>query len=200
MKTPSREVLKDEEMNRIAIACEPVFRRYGLKKATIDDLCKAAGISRRTLYNYFDDKDTVAATVISLIMRAGTARLREIFHTENSFEEKFGAAVEAKRQFMRRLGPIFGREIEEARGPLHDLMVVGREDGLRMIEKFLLASQKRGEVRKDLTLEEMRYMIATCERMRNDADLVKLRPDVGERSIFIMEFLMNGLRGPLVRA
>lgn len=195
MKTTAREILKDDEMHRIAHSCEPVFRQYGLKKATVDDLCRAAGVSRRTLYNYFDDKDTVAATVISLIMREASAHLREVFQADGPFEAKLAEAAEFKRQLMRRLGPIFGREIQEADGPLRAVMEAGRDDGLKMIEKFLLTAQKRGEIRKDLTLEDLRYMITVVERMKNDPELQRLHPDMEDRGAFIMSFFMNGLRG-----
>ncbi len=41
---------------RIYDAAEPLFARFGYRKTTIEDICKEAGISKRTFYEHFRDK------------------------------------------------------------------------------------------------------------------------------------------------
>ena len=40
------------------------FDRYGLRRATMDDVAAAAGVSRKTVYNYFDNKSSLLSEVI----------------------------------------------------------------------------------------------------------------------------------------
>ena len=35
-----------------------LFSQYGIKSVSMDDVAKAAGISKRTLYESFEDKET----------------------------------------------------------------------------------------------------------------------------------------------
>ena len=36
-----------------------LFSQYGIKSVSMDDVAKAAGISKRTLYESFEDKETL---------------------------------------------------------------------------------------------------------------------------------------------
>src|SRR5580693_9524306 len=41
----------------ILVAATAAFLRYGFKKTSMDDVARAAGVSRQGLYLYFDTKD-----------------------------------------------------------------------------------------------------------------------------------------------
>lgn len=48
-----------EKEKQIAAAALRVFSRYGLKRATMNDVAEEAGVVRQTLYNVFANKDEV---------------------------------------------------------------------------------------------------------------------------------------------
>lgn len=50
--------MTDKE-RQIAAAALTVFSRYGLKRATMNDIAEEAGVVRQTLYNVFANKDEV---------------------------------------------------------------------------------------------------------------------------------------------
>ena len=41
-----------------------VFMKYGLKSVTMDDLCREIGVSKKTIYKYFEDKNDLVKTII----------------------------------------------------------------------------------------------------------------------------------------
>ncbi len=41
-----------------------VFMKYGLKSVTLDDLCREIGISKKTIYKYFEDKNDLILSII----------------------------------------------------------------------------------------------------------------------------------------
>lgn len=41
-----------------------VFMKYGLKSVTMDDLCREIGVSKKTIYKYFEDKNDLVLTII----------------------------------------------------------------------------------------------------------------------------------------
>jgi len=43
---------------------EPLFVRYGFRKTTVEDICKAAGASKRTFYQLFTDKADLAGRMV----------------------------------------------------------------------------------------------------------------------------------------
>lgn len=55
-------------------ATDAVLGKYGLKKLTMEDVANAAGVSRRTIYEYFPSKkDLVLASIDRVVDRAQTA-------------------------------------------------------------------------------------------------------------------------------
>ncbi|HET6350157.1 MAG TPA: TetR/AcrR family transcriptional regulator [Candidatus Krumholzibacteria bacterium] len=55
-----------DDARRLAFfqAAEPVFERYGYRKTTVEDVCHAAGASKRTFYGLFADKADLASRMI----------------------------------------------------------------------------------------------------------------------------------------
>ena len=46
---------------RILGESEMLFFRYGVRRVTMDDVAKALGMSKKTLYQYYSDKDELVA-------------------------------------------------------------------------------------------------------------------------------------------
>ena len=64
------------ERRRIFKAALGCFERYGLRRTTMDDVAAAAGVSRKTVYNYFANKTGLVAEVIFDEARRVNARAR----------------------------------------------------------------------------------------------------------------------------
>lgn len=65
---------EDQKRERIFRAAEPLFERYGYRKTTVEDICKAAGISKRTFYELFQDKADVFTDLVVFIAETEMAR------------------------------------------------------------------------------------------------------------------------------
>ncbi|WP_019925262.1 TetR/AcrR family transcriptional regulator [Nocardia sp. BMG111209] len=59
----------EEARGQILEAAQATFQHFGLAKTTMDDIAKAAGVSRPTIYRYFRDRDTLIAELIRLRSR-----------------------------------------------------------------------------------------------------------------------------------
>lgn len=55
-----------ERKEAIVKAAFQVFSRYGLKRATMNDIAEEAGVTRQTLYNVFANKDELLRATIRL--------------------------------------------------------------------------------------------------------------------------------------
>ncbi len=51
---------------RILKTAFDLFWRYGVKSVTMDDIAKELGISKKTIYQHFSDKDAIVAEVIEI--------------------------------------------------------------------------------------------------------------------------------------
>lgn len=58
-------------------AAEPLLERYGYRKTTVREVCTAAGASKRTFYELFQDKKDLCARLILRIWNSETDRWEE---------------------------------------------------------------------------------------------------------------------------
>ena len=52
---------------RILAAAEQLYLRYGIRRTSIDDVAREAGIAKGTVYLYYDSKETLNAAVVEKI-------------------------------------------------------------------------------------------------------------------------------------
>ena len=79
---------------RILAGAEPLLREHGLRKVTVDDLCAAAGVSRRTFYQHFESREALASEVIGIIVKEVSGLLLE------SLESRLPAAELIPQHFQ----------------------------------------------------------------------------------------------------
>ncbi|ABD57083.1 TetR/AcrR family transcriptional regulator [Jannaschia sp. CCS1] len=79
---------QSEKEQQIAAAALRVFSRYGLKRATMNDIAEEAGVVRQTLYNVFANKDEVIHGTL-LFYKAGLRQtVADAWRTADSLGEK----------------------------------------------------------------------------------------------------------------
>jgi TetR/AcrR family transcriptional regulator, cholesterol catabolism regulator len=62
----------------IIVRSEQLFMRVGIKSVTMDDVSKELGISKKTLYQYFDNKDSLVEAVVDSHVEREQACTQEI--------------------------------------------------------------------------------------------------------------------------
>ena len=85
---------------RIRQKADELFMRYGLRSVSMDDIANALGISKKTIYQYFADKNELVDAVVDVTLdynkklcegyRAGSANaVEEVFRSMEIIEEMF---------------------------------------------------------------------------------------------------------------
>ena len=109
---------------RIVNECSRMLMSIGPTSMTMDDVARACGISKRTLYETFPDKRTLISECIHREHEAKNAQLKEIFNTSsNCCEAMFRVYKRARKMYeatsmafvndIKRLYPdIFEKHVE----------------------------------------------------------------------------------------
>lgn len=76
-----------EPLNKILSAAVDLFRQYGFKTITMDDIARRAGISKKTLYQHFANKNEVVLESVSWYQCIITDQCEEIINgSENAVQ------------------------------------------------------------------------------------------------------------------
>lgn len=74
--------------DRIIKASEELFAQFGFSKTTADEISRHAGMSKRTLYKYFESKLQILETLIDDKLTSLHHELNEILKLKTDFPEK----------------------------------------------------------------------------------------------------------------
>ncbi|MDZ4793108.1 MAG: TetR/AcrR family transcriptional regulator [Bacteroidota bacterium] len=89
-----------EPKERIAFKAEELFMQYGIRSVSMDDIANNLGMSKKTLYQYFADKDELVEAVVDAHInvvegdclncrKEATDAIHEIFLTMEHIMEEF---------------------------------------------------------------------------------------------------------------
>ena len=88
-----------ELRERIITAATEAFTSKGIKSITMDDIAAALGISKRTLYEVFSDKESLLKECILKAQADRDKYLQKVFEQSHNVLESFRKAL---RCFIRR--------------------------------------------------------------------------------------------------
>ncbi|HXC06919.1 MAG TPA: TetR/AcrR family transcriptional regulator, partial [Bacteroidia bacterium] len=91
-----------EPKERILKGAEELFFRYGIKSVTMDDIARHLGISKKTIYQSFGDKDEVVNTLMDFKLTEDESTYCQIStSSSNIIEEIF--------LLMKHMSSLFGK-------------------------------------------------------------------------------------------
>lgn len=89
-----------------------LFVANGIKAVSMDDVARAAGISKRTLYEHFDSKDALLAACIRVMVYEKEVSLDNILTDAQSFFDVFTKTVYQGMQQMVKVNPLFLQDLK----------------------------------------------------------------------------------------
>jgi AcrR family transcriptional regulator len=104
LRKNSKPIQSDKEdiiQSQILDAARQLFQAHGRQKVTMDDVAKAMGKGRSSLYYYYKNKDEVWDAVINLELEEVLAEMRKAVEQAYSAEGKIRAFCATKIKMMR---------------------------------------------------------------------------------------------------
>lgn len=84
-----------EKENIILKAAFAVLSRYGISKATVNDIAAEAGVSRQTIYNVYGGRDGVVCAVVENMFDVNLKDVRAAWETVDTLDAKLTIFCEA---------------------------------------------------------------------------------------------------------
>jgi AcrR family transcriptional regulator len=79
-----------EPKERILLKSNELFNRYGIRSVSMDDIATQLGMSKKTLYQYYVDKDELVNAVFDIILNTNKSQCLECSKKgENAIHEVF---------------------------------------------------------------------------------------------------------------
>lgn len=152
----------------ILAAAEACFDRFGISKTTMEDVARAAEMSRATVYRYFSDRDSLITESIARRARQNIGPAREFLAKWPTIGERI---VEGICRNVRRgyRDPMVHLLVSPAAMPLANSLLTTSGVAVELTRELwapvLQDAQDAGELRGDLDIDALCDWISELEMM-----------------------------------
>lgn len=102
-----------EETKNILERVSQLYHKYGIKSVTMDDVSRELGISKKTIYMHFSDKEELVGNVIDFMIETRHNCMNEIYEKElNAIDELFEVARQVN-QMLREHNPAMEYDLKK---------------------------------------------------------------------------------------
>jgi AcrR family transcriptional regulator len=126
----------------------------GLRQVTMDDLAQELGISKKTIYQYYKDKDDLVKAVVNLELKEHEITCKDCkSKAENAIHEMF-LLMENMKAMTQTMNPNSMMELEKHFSNAFDMIKNHKDEFLfSLIKQNLMKGIEEGCYRKDLDID-----------------------------------------------
>ena len=151
---------------RIIEAAWQLFYRQGYDDTTVEDIIRESGTSRGSFYHYFEGKDALLSSLSYLF----DEKYEQLMDTIDPDMDRFDQLMYLNRELFSM---IENRISLDLLARLYSSQLITRGDKhlmdhnriyYKLLRHIVLEGQQRGELRSDVTVNEVVRTYALCER------------------------------------
>ncbi len=158
---------------RITEEAANMFRTYGIRAVTMDMLANQLGISKRTIYEIFRDKDELLRGVLKFMAEKQQELVQKVFGKSENVIEAIFTLLDLMSAHFRKMSPAFKLDMEKYH---NDILAALREndqmpyyiDNAEMLKRGI----KEGIFRDDIDIEVTNNCIYEVMKMSVDNDKI----------------------------
>jgi len=110
-----------EAKDRILVKAHDLFNRYGVRSVSMDDIAAQLGMSKKTLYQYYIDKEELVSAVFIQVIEGNKTRcLADRNQAENAIHEIF-LAFDMMQEMFAQMNPVVIYDLEKYHPPVYKI-------------------------------------------------------------------------------
>ena len=185
----------NEKHRQIIQTGQRLFFKFGIKRVTVEEICKEANVSKMTFYKHFKNKNELVKEITKLIMEVNLNKYREFMsRTDISFEEKIRQTIEMKMEGTSDISDAYFDDYMIHSDP--ELATFIQTESAKVYKEVLndyMDAQKRGEIRQDIKPEFIQYFMNHLLELAKDENLLGLYEHTQELIMELVNFFFYGL-------
>ena len=181
-----------ELKDRIIDQAGELFVKHGIKRISMDEIASKLGISKRTIYQNFKDKEDLLLQYIQHLELMQSEYVKDLSKNEKTVVHVFLRTIEMHKEFdffnVRFLDDV-NKYYPKAKKELADQ----QSRGVVFIKQFLEEGMMQGVIRKDLNIEVVSFLLQDSNRRFIDASRISNKPFTNWEMFFTS--MINFIRG-----
>ncbi len=165
----------DKRFEALMNSGRTLFWKYGIRRVTIEEICKDAGVSKMTYYKHFPNKNALVKVILDRWIQKATEEYNKVMEVDESFEEKMAKIILMKIDYAHDISPelvsdLYGNPDMELAAYMEEKMAMSIE----IFGSTLRDAQKKGEIRPEIKIEFILHMLNKMKEMASDRQMIDL--------------------------
>ena len=182
-----------KKLSQIIETSEILFKRFGIKRVTVEEICQKANVSKMTFYKYFSNKNELVKYIWNCWFDEGYSEIDKINAMNIPITEKLPLMIKWKMGFVSDMSPEFIEEYIHVDPELKDFMQEYLQKSYKRFMDYIIDWQKNGDIRPEIRPEFLIVMIDKLQEMFGDDNLIKLYNDHTEFIHELHKFFFYGI-------
>ena len=179
---------------RIIDGAAELFRVYGIRAVTMDDIASHLGVSKRSIYERFSDKDTLLYAVLDSMIVKQREKIESILESSPDVISAVFTIIRTSRDHAATMNPLINSDLKKYHSKVLRRLkdTCGHPDheaGVRILEKGIT----QGIFRDNLNTEILSRAFRGIAGLANDEELFP--PDRFERRDVMRNVMVSFMRG-----
>jgi AcrR family transcriptional regulator len=174
------DFLMNKKYQQLLSSAKELFLSHGIRRISIDEICKVSNVSKMTFYKYFENKTDLVKRILIKDMDEGLKHIDTIMAQKIPFPEKVKQIIIFKLKMIREYGDAFPRELREY-PELSECIGILTERKMEFTMQVFAQGQKSGDIRKDINPAFYQFIIQQLYSMSMDKRLAEIFPQMDER-------------------
>jgi len=171
-----------------------LFWKFGFKRVTIEEICKEAGVSKMTFYKYFPNKIEMVKILMDGLLKEALEKYKKISESDIPYPEKVIQMIDLKKEQIQTMSSEFFRDYVQSEDPeLINFLNQLTQENLQLFTNDFKKAQEDGNIRSDLKVEFIMYVMNHLIEMTHDDALLNMYEEPQDLVMEITNFLFYGI-------
>ncbi len=185
--------IKNKKFKNIIITGESLFQQFGMKKVSIEEICKKSNVSKATFYKHFKNKNELIQYIFNQWFDQGYEMLDNINTDDIPFDKKIQAILDYKLQLTNKMSPQFIEEILHQSPSFAKFMTDYKIRNYTTFMGYIKNWQKKGDVRQDIKPEFFFVMFDKLNELTQNTQLSSLYENYTDYIKEVFNFFFYGV-------
>ncbi|MCB9304519.1 MAG: TetR/AcrR family transcriptional regulator [Lewinellaceae bacterium] len=171
-----------------------LFWKHGIRRVSVEEICREAGASKMTFYRSFPNKIELAKAMLQKMFDESMNEYSAIMALDIPFEEKVQKQLLLKFKGARGISAELVRDIySNQEWGLREYMERRTEEALKVIMNDFAQAQQKGWIRQDLRLDFILFLFHRMQDWITNEQLLASYPDTQDLIMEITNFFFYGI-------
>ena len=132
---------KMDNKEKILIGAEELFFRFGIKSMTMDDIAKHLGMSKKTIYQFYEDKDALVTSLVDAHIKRNSTQMCGYAESSKNAILEILSAIKHMSEMFSRTNPLLFHDLQKYHSEAWKNFTTFKND---ILLKIVIDNLKRG--------------------------------------------------------